>query len=64
MAGATGDSVRSVYGASKAGGSVFDPVYHCTACKDRIRCNGVAPGLIVTPAKKYASGRTRYFVQI
>lgn len=52
MAGFASDSVRSAYGASKAG------VVHLTRYiatqygKDNIRCNGVAPGLILTPAAK------------
>ncbi|MBB4824740.1 NAD(P)-dependent dehydrogenase (short-subunit alcohol dehydrogenase family) [Sporosarcina luteola] len=50
MAGFASDAIRTAYGASKAA------VVHLTSYiatqygKDRIRCNAVAPGLILTPA--------------
>ncbi|MFA1712959.1 SDR family NAD(P)-dependent oxidoreductase [Peribacillus frigoritolerans] len=52
MAGFTGDSVRSAYGASKAGVVNFTRYIAAQYGKDHIRCNGVAPGLILTPAAK------------
>lgn len=52
MAGFTGDSVRSAYGASKAGVVNLTRYIAAQYGKDHIRCNGVAPGLILTPAAK------------
>lgn len=52
MAGFTGDFVRSAYGASKAGVVNFTRYIAAQYGKDHIRCNGVAPGLIITPAAK------------
>ncbi|MGD6903354.1 SDR family NAD(P)-dependent oxidoreductase [Bacillus infantis] len=50
MAGFTGDSIRSAYGASKAGVVNLTKYIAAQYGKDKIRCNGVAPGLILTPA--------------
>lgn len=52
MAGFTGDSVRSAYGASKAGVVNLTRYIAAQYGKDHIRCTGVAPGLILTPAAK------------
>lgn len=52
MAGFTGDFVRSAYGASKAGVVNLTRYIAAQYGKDHIRCNGVAPGLILTPAAK------------
>ncbi len=50
MAGFASDAVRSAYGASKAA-VVNLTMYIATQYgKDKIRCNAVAPGLILTPA--------------
>ena len=52
MAGFASDAVRSAYGASKAA-VVNLTMYIATQYgKDKIRCNAVAPGLILTPAAK------------
>ncbi|MGE7601700.1 SDR family NAD(P)-dependent oxidoreductase [Peribacillus sp. NPDC097675] len=50
MAGLTGDSTRSAYGASKAAVVNLTRYIASQYGKDHIRCNGVAPGLILTPA--------------
>lgn len=52
MVGFTGDSVRSAYGASKAGVVNLTRYIAAQYGKDHIRCNGVALGLILTPAAK------------
>jgi len=52
MAGFTGDSIRSAYGASKAGVVNLTRYIAAQYGKNKIRCNGVAPGLILTPAAK------------
>ncbi|KQL34661.1 SDR family NAD(P)-dependent oxidoreductase [Psychrobacillus sp. FJAT-21963] len=50
MAAFVGDSVRSAYGASKAAVVNLTKYIAAQYGKDNIRCNGVAPGLILTPA--------------
>lgn len=52
MAGFAGDSLRSAYGASKAAVVNLTKYIAMQYGKDKIRCNGVAPGLILTPAAK------------
>lgn len=52
MAGFTGDAIRSAYGASKAAVVNLTRYIATQYGKDNIRCNGVAPGLILTPAAK------------
>lgn len=50
MAGFAGDATRSAYGASKAAVVNLTRYIAVQYGKDNIRCNGVAPGLILTPA--------------
>lgn len=50
MAAFAGDSVRSAYGASKAAVVNLTRYIAAQYGKDKIRCNAVAPGLILTPA--------------
>jgi NAD(P)-dependent dehydrogenase (short-subunit alcohol dehydrogenase family) len=52
MAAFAGDATRSAYGASKA--AVINLTRYIAAQygKNNIRCNSVAPGLILTPAAK------------
>ncbi|QEY21429.1 MULTISPECIES: SDR family NAD(P)-dependent oxidoreductase [unclassified Psychrobacillus] len=50
MAGFTGDAVRSAYGASKAAVVNLTKYIAAQYGKDKIRCNAIAPGLILTPA--------------
>jgi len=50
MAAYAGDSLRSAYGASKAAVANLTRYIATQYGKDKIRCNGVAPGLILTPA--------------
>lgn len=52
MAGFAGDSIRSAYGASKAAVVNLTKYIAAQYGKDKIRCNAVAPGLILTPAAK------------
>lgn len=52
MAGFAGDVVRSAYGASKAAVVNLTKYTAAQYGKDKIRCNAVAPGLILTPAAK------------
>jgi len=52
MAAFAGDSIRSAYGASKAAVVNLTRYIAVQYGKDNIRCNGVAPGLILTPAAK------------
>ncbi|MFX3636618.1 MAG: SDR family NAD(P)-dependent oxidoreductase [Candidatus Pristimantibacillus sp.] len=52
MAAFAGDALRSAYGASKAGVVSLTRYIAAQYGKDKIRCNGVAPGLILTPAAK------------
>ncbi|WP_068676058.1 SDR family NAD(P)-dependent oxidoreductase [Oceanobacillus sp. Castelsardo] len=52
MAGFFGDSIRSAYGASKAGVVNLTRYVATQYGKENIRCNTVAPGLILTPAAK------------
>ncbi|WP_284140275.1 MULTISPECIES: SDR family NAD(P)-dependent oxidoreductase [unclassified Virgibacillus] len=50
MAGFAGDTLRSAYGASKAAVVNLTKYIAAQYGKDNIRCNAVAPGLIMTPA--------------
>ncbi|MCH1624342.1 SDR family NAD(P)-dependent oxidoreductase [Ferdinandcohnia quinoae] len=50
MAAFAGDAIRSAYGASKAAVVNLTRYIAAQYGKDHIRCNGVAPGLILTPA--------------
>lgn len=52
MAGFAGDSTRTAYGASKAAVVNLTRYIAVQYGKHNIRCNGVAPGLILTPAAK------------
>jgi len=52
MAAFAGDATRSAYGASKAAVVNLTRYIAEQYGKDNIRCNGVAPGLILTPAGK------------
>ncbi|WP_019376261.1 SDR family NAD(P)-dependent oxidoreductase [Virgibacillus halodenitrificans] len=52
MAAFASDSIRSAYGASKAAVVQLTKYIATQYGKDGIRCNGVAPGLILTPAAK------------
>nr|WP_145164801.1 SDR family oxidoreductase [Paenibacillus terrae] len=52
MAGFTGDSLRSAYGASKAAVVNLTRYIATQYGASGIRCNAVAPGLILTPAAK------------
>lgn len=52
MAGFFGDSIRAAYGASKAGVVNLTRYIAAQYGKHHIRCNAVAPGLILTPAAK------------
>ncbi len=48
--GLTGHSTRAAYGASKAGVNMFTQYTATSFGRDGIRCNAIAPGLIMTPA--------------
>ena len=50
MAGLNGDFMRTTYGASKAGVVSLTRYVAVQYGKQNIRCNAVAPGLIMTPA--------------
>ena len=50
MAGFRGDVVRAAYGASKAAVVNLTRYIATEYGKDKIRCNAIAPGLILTPA--------------
>lgn len=52
MAAFASDATRSAYGASKAAVVNLTRYIATQYGKDHIRCNGVAPGLILTPAAK------------
>lgn len=52
MAGFAGDAIRSAYGASKAAVVNLTKYIAVQYGKDKIRCNAIAPGLILTPAAK------------
>lgn len=52
MAAFAGDALRSAYGASKAAVVNLTRYIAVQYGKDNIRCNAVAPGLILTPAAK------------
>lgn len=48
--GLTGHATRAAYGASKAGVNMFTQYVATAFGRDDVRCNAVAPGLILTPA--------------
>ena len=48
----TGHAIRSAYGASKGAVNVFTQYTATTFGRYNIRCNAVAPGLILTPAAR------------
>lgn len=50
MAAFASDAIRTAYGASKAAVAHLTKYIATQYGKDRIRCNAVAPGLILTPA--------------
>ncbi|WP_217587104.1 SDR family NAD(P)-dependent oxidoreductase [Lentibacillus saliphilus] len=50
MAAYASDSIRSAYGSTKAAVNHLTSYIATQYGKDHIRCNGVAPGLIMTPA--------------
>ncbi|WP_217587095.1 SDR family NAD(P)-dependent oxidoreductase [Lentibacillus saliphilus] len=50
MAAYASDSIRTAYGTTKAAVTHLTRYIATQYGKDRIRCNGVAPGLIMTPA--------------
>ncbi|MUV37718.1 3-hydroxybutyrate dehydrogenase [Lentibacillus sp. JNUCC-1] len=50
MAGSASDSIRTAYGSTKAAVNHLTKYVATQYGKDSIRCNGVAPGLIMTPA--------------
>ena len=50
MAAFVSDPIRAAYGASKAGVAHLTKYIATQYGKDKIRCNAVAPGLILTPA--------------
>ncbi|WP_026559819.1 SDR family NAD(P)-dependent oxidoreductase [Bacillus sp. J37] len=52
MAGFASDAIRTAYGASKAAVVSLTSYIATQYGKDGIRCNAVAPGLILTPAAK------------
>ncbi|WP_029329996.1 SDR family NAD(P)-dependent oxidoreductase [Exiguobacterium oxidotolerans] len=52
MSAFAGDSIRSAYGTSKAGVVQLTKYIATQYGKDQIRCNAIAPGLILTPAAK------------
>lgn len=52
MAGYVGDPIRVAYGTSKAGVISLTRYVATQYGKDKIRCNAIAPGLILTPAVK------------
>lgn len=52
MAAFVSDPIRAAYGASKAGVAHLTKYIATQYGKDHIRCNAVAPGLILTPAAK------------
>ncbi|MEC0371080.1 SDR family NAD(P)-dependent oxidoreductase [Paenibacillus chibensis] len=52
MAGFASDAIRVAYGASKAGVVNLTKYIATQYGKNNIRCNAVAPGLILTPAAK------------
>ncbi|MFP7296447.1 SDR family NAD(P)-dependent oxidoreductase [Neobacillus niacini] len=52
MAGFAGDAVRTAYGASKAAVVNLTKYIAVQYGKQKIRCNAVAPGLILTPAAR------------
>lgn len=53
MAGFASDAVRTAYGASKAAVVHLTKYIATQYGKQKIRCNAVAPGLILTPAAKH-----------
>lgn len=52
MAGFASDQIRTAYGATKAGVVNMTKYIATQYGKDSIRCNAIAPGLILTPAAK------------
>ncbi|KOS66388.1 oxidoreductase [Lysinibacillus contaminans] len=52
MAGFASDQIRTAYGATKAGVVNMTKYIATQYGKDNIRCNAIAPGLILTPAAK------------
>lgn len=52
MSAFASDTIRSAYGASKAAVVHLTKYIATQYGKDKIRCNGIAPGLILTPAAK------------
>ncbi|MFJ8262211.1 SDR family NAD(P)-dependent oxidoreductase [Rummeliibacillus sp. NPDC094406] len=52
MAAFASDSIRSAYGASKAAVAHLTKYIATQYGKEKIRCNAIAPGLILTPAAK------------
>ncbi|MFJ7951587.1 SDR family NAD(P)-dependent oxidoreductase [Lysinibacillus sp. NPDC096418] len=52
MAGFASDQIRTAYGATKAGVVNLTKSIATQYGKDKIRCNAIAPGLILTPAAK------------
>ncbi len=52
MAAFVSDPIRAAYGTSKAGVAHLTKYIATQYGKDKIRCNAVAPGLILTPAAK------------
>lgn len=52
VGGIYSDTIRTAYGASKAGVINMTKYIATQYGKDKIRCNAVAPGLILTPAAK------------
>src|SRR5690625_3899244 len=57
MAAYAGDALRSAYGASKAAVANLTRYIATQYGKYKIRCNGVAPGLILTPAAERSEER-------
>ncbi|VDG97045.1 NADP-dependent 7-alpha-hydroxysteroid dehydrogenase [Lysinibacillus sphaericus] len=51
-AAVAGDAIRSAYGASKTAVTGLTRYIATQYGKDKIRCNAIAPGLILTPAAK------------
>lgn len=52
MSAFASDTIRSAYGSTKAAVVHLTKYIATQYGKDRIRCNGIAPGLILTPAAK------------
>jgi NAD(P)-dependent dehydrogenase (short-subunit alcohol dehydrogenase family) len=56
VSGLTGDAIQAAYGASKAGVIMLTKYVAAMYGRYRIRCNAIAPGLILTPALVGISG--------